>query len=86
MSKTYTHICNGTCSRSITIIYDPETKVIESVKFLGGCPGNTLGISKLVAGEKLDTVHDKLKGTLCGNKPTSCPNELALAIEEIENN
>lgn len=84
MSQIYTHYCRGTCSRQVTIEYDDNNKIID-VKFLGGCPGNTEGLRRLLRGMDLNEVHDRLKGTLCGNKSTSCPNELALAIEEIKN-
>ena len=84
MIKSYTHKCQGTCSRSIEISYDSDTKIIESVKFNGGCPGNTLGVSALVKGRTLDEVYKLVSGIKCGSKSTSCPNELAIGIKEIE--
>lgn len=84
--KEYIHICKGTCSRQVTITYDENTHIIEDVKFLYGCPGNLNGISRLCKGRKLEEVRNTLLGVRCGNKPTSCPNELALGIGEILKN
>ncbi len=84
MSKTFRHKCNGTCSAFIDITYNEE-HIIENVVFYGGCPGNTKGVAALSKGRKLEEIHDICKGILCGNKNTSCPNELALGIEEILN-
>lgn len=84
MSKTYTHICKRTCSRSVTITFN-ENNIIEDVKFLGGCHGNTQGVAKLCIGRSLQEIHDILRGIDCNGRGTSCPNELALGIEEILN-
>lgn len=70
----------GTCSKRID--YEVEDGVIKSVKFIGGCAGNTLGISKLVQGMKVEDVISRLEGTRCGVKPTSCPDQLAHALKE----
>ena len=71
----------GTCSTSI----DVELKdcVIDSVKFTGGCNGNLQGISALVKGMKPEEAISRLKGIRCGFKPTSCPDQLAHALEEM---
>ena len=58
---------------------------ILSVKFEGGCNGNTSGLSKMVEGLKAQEVIKKLKGIKCGFKSTSCPDQLATALEEILN-
>lgn len=71
---------SGTCSRAIEAELDG--KIIKSVKFIGGCPGNLQGISKLVAGMDAEDVIRRLKGTTCGFKPTSCPDQLARALEK----
>ena len=70
----------GTCSKRID--YEVEDGVIKSVKFIGGCAGNTLGISKLVQGMKVEDVISRLEGTRCREKPTSCPDQLAHALKE----
>ena len=71
----------GTCSTMI----DGELKdgVIDSVKFTGGCNGNLQGISALVKGMKPEEAISRLKGIRCGFKPTSCPDQLAHALEEM---
>lgn len=71
----------GTCSRAIEIEVDGDT--IVSVNFQGGCQGNTRGISKLVAGMKVQDVIDRLEGVQCGMKGTSCPDQLAHALKEM---
>ena len=78
------HIYNtqGTCSRQIIIDVD-DNGVIEQVTFIGGCNGNTKGISKLVKGMKIDEVIEKLQGITCGFRPTSCPDQLATALKQI---
>lgn len=83
MIKEYVHINKGTCASQTKIVYDDETDIIQSVKFVGGCPGNTLGVAKLCEGRTLQEVYDILNGVRCGNKMTSCPNELAQGISAI---
>ena len=71
----------GTCSTAIDIEMDGD--VIRSVAFTGGCNGNLKGISSLVSGMKAEDAIAKLKGIRCGFKPTSCPDQLACALEEM---
>lgn len=71
----------GTCSTAIDIEMDGD--VIRSVAFTGGCNGNLKGISSLVTGMKAEDAIAKLKGIRCGFKPTSCPDQLACALEEM---
>lgn len=70
----------GTCSRAIEIELDRDT--VKSVRFEGGCHGNTQGISKLVTGMKVQDVIRRLDGINCGGKGTSCPDQLARALKE----
>ncbi len=56
--------------------------VISKVRIIGGCPGNSLGVSNLVTGMTPEQAIAKLKGIRCGGKPTSCPDQLAIALEE----
>lgn len=80
---TYTYKTHGTCSRQITIdINDDET--IGNVSFLGGCNGNLQGIAALVRGRKIDEVIALLKGIDCNMRGTSCPDQLANALIEIQ--
>jgi len=77
---TYQYKPSGVCTRNITIGLDGG--VIRSVDFNGGCAGNLTGISRLVEGMRADEVVAKFKGTRCGAKATSCPDQLARALEE----
>lgn len=74
-----TYSTKGTCSKQIIFDLDEENKV-RNVKFIGGCSGNLQGISRLVEGKKVDEVVPLLKGIRCRNN-TSCPDQLALALE-----
>lgn len=72
----------GVCSRSIEFELDGD--VVKYVKFNGGCSGNTQGIASLVQGMNVDEVIRRLKGTDCGGRGTSCPDQLAKALEEAK--
>ena len=72
----------GTCSKAIELDVDDATGIIISVQFIGGCAGNTTGISQLVRGMKAEDVISKLEGVRCGVKPTSCPDQLAHALRQ----
>ena len=72
----------GTCSKAIELDVDDATGIINSVQFIGGCAGNTTGISQLVRGMKAEDVISKLEGVRCGVKPTSCPDHLAHALRQ----
>ena len=71
----------GTCSTMIDV--ELKDGIIDSVKFTGGCNGNLQGISALVKGMKPEDAISRLKGIRCGFKPTSCPDQLAHALEEM---
>ena len=73
----------GVCSRKIYIEMDGET--VKNIKFDGGCSGNTQGLAKMVEGQNAKEVIKKLKGIRCGFKNTSCPDQLAIALEQILN-
>ena len=77
----YSYAPKGVCSKKINfkIVDNKITEVI----FTGGCPGNLLGISTLVKGMEVQEAIKKLKGIKCGDKSTSCPDQLALALEEL---
>lgn len=70
----------GVCSRGIHVELDGD--VIRSVKFDGGCNGNTQGVAALAVGMTVDEYVKRCKGIKCGFKNTSCPDQLALALEE----
>ena len=77
---TITYKTKGTCSSSIMI--EVENDIVKKVSFTGGCNGNLKGISRLVEGMPVAEVIQKLKGTTCGLKSTSCPDQLAKALEQ----
>lgn len=78
----YTHKCTGTCSRAIEIDVK-EDGTVNSVKFIGGCHGNTQGISALVQGMPAAQVIERLQGIRCKERPTSCPDQLAQALKDM---
>ena len=78
----YVYNTQGTCSRQIII--QVNNGIIEQVTFVGGCNGNTKGISQLVKGRTVDEVIEKLQGITCGFRPTSCPDQLATALKQIK--
>lgn len=78
------YVTKGVCSRQIEI--EIEENVIISVKFIGGCAGNTQGVAALIAGMTVDEAIERLSGIRCGFKPTSCPDQLAKALLEHKKN
>lgn len=78
----YTYKTHGTCSQLIDMDVD-DNGVITDLHFTGGCNGNLKGICALVKGRKASEVKAQLKGITCGSKQTSCPDQLARAIEEM---
>ena len=74
---------SGTCSRFIQ--FEVEDNKVKNVVFIGGCNGNLKGIASLVEGMDVDEVISRLKGTTCGGKPTSCPDQLAAALLQAKN-
>lgn len=81
--KSFDYITRGVCSRGIHIEVD-DSGVITQVRFLGGCSGNTQGVARLAEGRKMDDVIATLKGIRCGTKTSSCPDQLANALEEMK--
>lgn len=79
----YRYKPEGVCAREFII--NIENDIVKDVKIIGGCAGNTVGVSKLVQGMKVQDVIEKLKGIPCGYKGTSCPDQLATALEKIIN-
>ena len=69
----------GTCASKV--ILEIEDGIVADVRFIGGCSGNTQGVSMLAKGMPVDSVIKKLKGIKCGMMPTSSPDQLALALE-----
>jgi uncharacterized protein (TIGR03905 family) len=73
----------GTCSKVIDVTVD-DNDIIRQVFFVGGCNGNLQGVSRLVTGQKVDDVIRRLDGIRCGTKPTSCPDQLCRALEQVK--
>lgn len=78
----YTYKPQGVCSYEMKIEVDGDT--IKKVTIEGGCAGNTVGLSRLVEGMDIDEAIKRLKGIQCGYRGTSCPDQLAIALEEIK--
>ena len=78
MNYNIVYKTQGTCSREIRVCV--EDNVIKGAEFDGGCPGNLAGISELICGMSVDEVIERLGGIRCGNKATSCPDQLARAL------
>lgn len=82
MTKHIEYKTSGTCSRMV--IVDVEDGVIKDCAFVAGCPGNTLGVATLVKGMKVEEAIERLRGIKCGSKSTSCPDQLAKALESLD--
>ena len=78
----YSYKTKGVCSRAIHVEVEGDT--VKSVRFEGGCAGNTKGVSILAEGMKTDDVIAKLENIKCGFKNTSCPAQLAEALKEMK--
>ena len=73
---------HGVCPMNISFDLDGDT--VHNVSFKGGCNGNLQGIGRLVEGMPVDEVISRLRGIRCGYKPTSCPDQLATALEQAK--
>lgn len=78
---TINYTPKGVCANHFTI--DVENGVIQSVKIDGGCPGNTVGVSQLLKGMKVEDAIARLEGIRCRVKPTSCPDQVAQALKTV---
>ena len=83
MSKSFSFPNVGTCSKQTNIVLNDD-HTIESIEVVGGCNGNTQGISSLVKGMKVDEVIARLEGINCNGRGTSCPDQLAKALKSIK--
>ncbi|MCL2513795.1 MAG: TIGR03905 family TSCPD domain-containing protein [Oscillospiraceae bacterium] len=77
----YQYRTKGTCAQEIA--FDLDGGVVKNIEFSGGCAGNLIGISTMAEGLPAEEVIEKLKGIRCGKKPTSCPDQLANALQEV---
>lgn len=72
----------GVCAKKIE--FEVEGNTLKNLMFTSGCPGNLIGIQNLVEGMEIDEVIKRLKGITCGNKSTSCPDQLTKALEQVQ--
>ena len=79
MERVIEYQTQGTCCRLMQVKID-DGKIVD-VNFFGGCPGNLLGIKNLIKGMPIDEVISKFDGVKCGDKPTSCPDQLAKCLK-----
>ena len=77
-----TYKTQGVCSSEID--FENEDNIIKSVRFVGGCSGNTQGVAALIAGMNIDDAINRLEGIKCGFRPTSCPDQLAKALRQYK--
>lgn len=75
----YRYTPEGVCS--MEMIFEIENNIVKKLEIVGGCPGNTVGVSKLVENKSIDEIINLLKGIPCGYKGTSCPDQVAKALE-----
>ena len=78
----YRYTPQGVCS--MQMIFEIDNGIIKNLKIIGGCPGNTVGVSRLVEGRTVDEVIEMLKGIPCGKRQTSCPDQISKALKSIK--
>lgn len=76
----YNYKPRGVCAQNLS--FEIEDNIVKHVEFYGGCNGNLKGIATLIEGMPVDQVIEKLEGLRCGHKSTSCPDQLAKALQE----
>ena len=79
----YEYKTENTCSQIIS--FDVDGNVITNIEFYGGCNGNLKAIAKLLEGETVEEIEEKLLGNTCGRRPTSCTDQLARAVRAAYN-
>ena len=76
----YEYKTENVCSQVIS--FDLNDDVVTNISFYGGCNGNLKAISKLLEGKTVSYIEDNLRGNLCGRRPTSCADQLAIAVRK----
>ena len=79
----YTYRTKGTCSQAIE--FEIIDNKVRNVRFIGGCSGNTQGVSRLIEGMDVEEAISRIDGIRCGFRPTSCPDQLATALKKAIN-
>lgn len=80
--EIYEYTPKGVCATKM--IFEIDNNKVIDLKVVNGCPGNSLGIASLIKNQDIDYIIDKLKGVKCGRKETSCPDQIAIALEEYK--
>ena len=80
--KYFEYNPSGVCSKKMK--FEIDHNIIKNIEIIGGCSGNSLGIISLCKDQSIDTIIEKLKGIKCGFKTTSCPDQLARALENYK--
>lgn len=80
----YDYTPHGVCSQNIHVELSDDGRTIESVGFIGGCNGNLKAIDKLVSGMAVEDVVSLLAGNTCGLRPTSCADQMTIALTEAQ--
>ena len=75
---------SGVCSMMVEFKMDTDL-IVSDVTFTGGCPGNVIGVANLASGRHVDDIVPALLGTICGHRPTSCPDQFARALLHAKN-
>ena len=83
MKKRYEYRPRGVCATKMVI--EEEDGIISNIEIIGGCPGNSVGVSRLCVGMKIDDAINKLSGIDCRGRGTSCPDQLAKALIKLKN-
>jgi len=81
MMRQFNYQPKGVCSMRISFELDDQD-VVHNVRFMGGCPGNTVGVATLAEGQNARDLIEKLKGIDCRGRGTSCPDQLSLALTQ----
>ncbi|MBQ7906504.1 MAG: TIGR03905 family TSCPD domain-containing protein [Clostridia bacterium] len=79
----YEYKTESTCAQIIS--FDINGNIITNIEFYGGCNGNLKAISKLLDGMSVEEIEKKLRGNTCGRRPTSCTDQLAIAVRQAYN-
>ena len=79
--ETFTYVPRGVCSTQYVITVDNENNQVKNIEIKGGCPGNLLGISRIIKGMDIDQVIESFSGVPCGMTSTSCPDQIAQALK-----
>ena len=82
MDRIFKYKPKGVCATEMTLVIDND--IIKKVQIVGGCPGNSEGVSRLCVGRNINDVINLLKDVRCGSKISSCPEQLAIALQQYK--